>query len=314
MENHTPVRNLTIASLARIERSGFDRNRAAPYNSLIAAAGRLPRPTKALSALIRKFNAPVLANTPLAAPGHYVLAFSAPKLARDARPGQFVAVAGETTGQQILRRPFSVYTADPETGVASILFSVYGPVTRMLAQAQPGDRLDLIGPLGGRGFTADPTPDTHHILIGGGYGVPPLAFLARTILAAQPSARISFVVGARTKDLLVGTEGMAEIGASVLCCTNDGSHGFPGLVTGQLEAILADDPGPFRIYTCGPTPMMKAVAAVAMANDLPCQVSLEPFMPCGIGICMGCAVPLPNGTYARGCTDGPVFNAREVVW
>lgn len=262
--------------------------------------------------MIRKFLAPVLANTPLAAPGHYVLEFHAPELATDARPGQFVAVDADA-GAQILRRPFSVYTADPATGVCSILFSVYGPTTKAMAAYKPGDTIDLIGPLGGRGFTADSRPDAHHILIGGGYGVPPLVFLSRQIKAANPEAKVSFIIGARTGDLLVGTEGLDEV-AEVLCCTNDGSVGYRGLVTGQLEEVLGAEPGPFHLYTCGPTPMMRAVAEVAARFQLPCQVSLEPFMPCGIGICMGCAVALPNGTYARGCTEGPVFEASEVKW
>ncbi|GAB4462733.1 MAG: dihydroorotate dehydrogenase electron transfer subunit [Armatimonadaceae bacterium] len=263
--------------------------------------------------MIRKFLAPVTAHTQLTAPGHHVLEFHAPELAHDAAPGQFVAVAPEA-GPQILRRPFSVYTADPERGTASILFSVYGATTRALALKRPGDTLDLIGPLGGKGFQADPDPATHHIMVGGGYGVPPLAFLTRRIFAANPEARISFIVGARTANLLVGTDGLSELRAVVLPCTEDGSTGYAGRVTGQLTALLDESTGPFHLYSCGPTPMMKAVADVAADRSLPCQVSLEPFMPCGIGICMGCAVALPDGTFARGCTEGPVFRAEEVLW
>lgn len=263
--------------------------------------------------MIRKFFAPVISNTPLTAPGHFVLEFEAPELARDSRPGQFVAVAADT-GTQVLRRPFSVYTVDPENGTASILFSVYGPTTRALSRYEPGDRIDMIGPLGGSGFIADPRPDAHHVMVGGGYGVPPLAFLSRTIRAENPEASISFIVGARTQNLLVGMDGLEDIGARLLCCTNDGSFGYKGMVTGQLEELLESEPGAYHFYSCGPTPMMKAVAQVAIARDIPCQVSLEPFMPCGIGICMGCAIPLPDGSYARGCTEGPVFEAREVVW
>jgi dihydroorotate dehydrogenase electron transfer subunit len=262
--------------------------------------------------VIRKFRAPVTANTPLAAPGHYVLEFHAPELANEARPGQFVAVDADA-GAQILRRPFSVYTADPATGNCSVLFSVYGPTTKAMAAYLPGDIVDLIGPLGGRGFTPDARPGVHHVLIGGGYGVPPLVFLARQVRAVNPDARISVLIGARTGDLLVGADALGGV-ADVLCCTNDGSVGYRGLVTGQLEILLDGGAGPFHLYTCGPTPMMRAVAEIGMARDVPCQVSLEPFMPCGIGICMGCAVALPNGTFARGCTEGPVFDAREVKW
>ena len=263
--------------------------------------------------MIRRTIATVLSNTPLTAPGHFVMSFEAAELARDALPGQFITVAAGS-GMQILRRPFSVYTVEPEQGTASILYSVYGPVTSAMAQMTPGDKLDFLGPLGGRVFDADPEPACHHIMVGGGYGVPPLAFLSRRIRAANPDANITFISGGRTKDLLVGTDGLGDIGVTLEPCTNDGSHGYPGLVTGRMEEILTAEGGAFHVYTCGPTPMMKAVGDLSIAHNVPCQVSMEVFMPCGVGICMGCAVGRHDGTYARGCTDGPVFEAREVKW
>ncbi|MBC7804742.1 MAG: dihydroorotate dehydrogenase electron transfer subunit [Akkermansiaceae bacterium] len=264
--------------------------------------------------MIQKILAPIVRNEKLSAPGHHVLTFHAPDLARAARPGHFIAVHADT-GAQILRRPFSVYTTDAETGNCSILFSVYGPSTSMMAKYAPGDLLDLIGPLGGKVFAADSRPAARHIMVGGGYGVPPLAFLTRQILAADRGATVLFVNGARTRDFLVGTDGLDDIGATLLPATDDGSHGYKGRVTGVLEPLLtvAGRP-PTAIYTCGPTPMMKAVAEMAMAFDVPCQASLEVFMPCGIGICMGCAIPTPDGRYLRGCVEGPVFEAREIVW
>lgn len=263
--------------------------------------------------VIRRTIAPLLSNVPLEAPNHFVMSFEAPELAREARPGQFIAIAAGN-GMQILRRPFSVYSANPDTGVASVLYSVYGPATSAMAQMQAGDKLDLLGPLGGRVFAADPAPDCHHLMVGGGYGVPPLAFLSREIRAANPDARITFISGGRTKNLLVGTDGLEEIGVTLEPCTNDGSCGYPGLVTGRLEELLNQETGPAHLYVCGPTPMMQAVSAISIARNIPCQVSLEVFMPCGIGICMGCAIARPDGSYARGCTDGPVFNASEVKW
>lgn len=263
--------------------------------------------------MIRKLRAPVLANTPLAAPGHHVLSFDAGQMAHDARPGQFVAIAADT-GAQILRRPFSFFSANPATGEASILFSLYGPTTRALAACQPGDTIDVIGPLGGRVFAADARPGARHVLVGGGYGVPPLAFFARMILAADPAAHVTIINGARTKDFLIGTDGLPEIGVTLRVCTDDGTCGHHGLVTGVLEELLADQGHPTHVYTCGPTPMMRAVAEMASALNVPCQVSLEVFMPCGVGICMGCAVARTDGTYARGCTDGPVFGAEEIAW
>lgn len=262
---------------------------------------------------MRRILAPVVSNEKLVAPGHYVLTFHAPDLVADVRPGQFVTISGGSdAGAQILRRPFSVFSADPETGNASILFSVYGPVTTVMARFKPGDTLDLLGPLGGHVFEADPRPGVDHILVGGGYGVPPLVFFGRTILERDPSATVTFINGARTRDLLVGTDGVEAFGARLLCATDDGSHGTCGRVTDVLAELLRDQPA--AVYTCGPTPMMRAVAEMAASKNAPCQVSLEPFMPCGIGICMGCAVARKDGTYARGCFDGPVFDGTEVVW
>jgi dihydroorotate dehydrogenase electron transfer subunit len=286
---------------------------APPYAHLqVGAAVRAARGT-AFTVPIRKILAPVVANATLPAPGHHVLTFHAPELVADARPGHFVAIA-EDTGAQFLRRPFSLFTVDRITGQASILFSVYGPTSRRMATRRPGDRLDLIGPLGGRVFEADRRPGVRHVMVGGGYGVPPLVFLAQTILDADRNADVTFVNGARSRDFLVGTEGIEAMGARLLCATDDGSCGVHGRVTDVLETLLCDKDRPVQVYTCGPTPMMRAVGEMATACDVPCQVSLEVFMPCGIGICMGCAVGRPDGSFARGCFDGPVFDAREVVW
>ena len=267
--------------------------------------------------MIRKRLAPVLSLQPLSALNHFVLTFDAGEIAADAQPGQFIAVAATSPanpGAQILRKPFSFFTADPETGVASILFSLFGPTTRAMASYRSGDTLDLIGPLGGRVFSPAAGAQTHHVLVGGGYGVPPLAFFGRRIKAADPSATVTLVLGARTANLLVGADGLPEAGIEVLACTDDGSAGFSGKVTGRLEQILGESDRPVCVYTCGPTPMMRAVAQLCLARGVACQVSMETFMPCGVGICVGCAVGRPDGTYARACTDGPVFPAGEIVW
>ncbi|MDX1932407.1 MAG: dihydroorotate dehydrogenase electron transfer subunit [Capsulimonadales bacterium] len=262
--------------------------------------------------MIRKLLAPVVRNTPLSAPGHFVLELEAAEMAAEARPGQFIAVT-DRTNTQLLRRPFSIYTADPASGVCSILFSVYGATTGAMSRMVPGEKMDIIGPLGGRVFAADGRPGAHHVMVGGGYGVPPLVFLSRRIKADHPEAKITFINGARTKAFLVGTDGLDDEGIPVLSCTDDGTCGIHGRVTVALEPILSTGE-PVQVYTCGPTPMMRAVAERSIAAGVPCQVSMETFMPCGIGICMGCAVATTDGRFARGCTDGPVFPAHEVRW
>jgi dihydroorotate dehydrogenase electron transfer subunit len=211
-----------------------------------------------------------------------------------------------------------VFSADAETGECSVLFSVHGLTSRAMARHKAGDLLDIVGPLGGRVFEADPRPGAWHVMVGGGYGVPPLAFLARRVLADASNAHVTFIDGARSREFLVGTDGLDDLGARLRPCTEDGSHGICGRVTDVLETVLDEAhaarrrTGP-RVHV-RPTPMMRAVAALCEARNVPCQVSLEVFMPCGLGICMGCAVKRPDGTYARGCYDGPVFEAREVVW
>jgi len=267
--------------------------------------------------VIEKRRATVLDLRKLAAPGHYVLTFDAGlEMAAAAKPGQFVGISVDTGAILALRRPFSFFTVDPEAGHASILFSVYGAATARMARLTPGETIDLLGPLGGRAFAPDTRPDCHHIMVGGGYGVPPLSFLSRRLLAADAETYVTLINGARTADFLVGTEGLDEIGVHLRESTNDGSRGVRGVVTDVLQEILEAraEHAPVQVYTCGPTPMMRAVAEMAIRYEVPCQVSMEVFMPCGVGICMGCAVARTDGRFARGCTDGPVFEAREVAW
>ncbi len=263
--------------------------------------------------MIRRHIAPILANEALSAPGHFVLTLEAPDLAKSAQPGSFVAALAETGGERMLRKPFSVFTVEREKGIIQILFSVYGPTTRAMSELVVGETLDMLGPLGGRLFTPDTRPGVHHIMVGGGYGVPPLNFLAREIKLADPTAKVTLIYGARHASLLVGEDGLQGLGVDVIACTDDGSIGVPGRVTDGLEPIISE-PGTYAVYTCGPTPMMKAVALLSMEKQVACQVSMETFMPCGVGICVGCALALPDGTYARACTDGPVFYAEEVAW
>nr|WP_309692242.1 dihydroorotate dehydrogenase electron transfer subunit [Armatimonas sp.] len=265
--------------------------------------------------MIRKRAATIVSVQALAAPGHFVLTFDDPETARDARPGHFIAVGATTPanpGSSILRKPFSIFTVDPEAGLCSILFSVYGPTTRTMAQYEAGDKLDFLGPLGGRVFDADPhATQTHHVMVGGGYGVPPLNFLAKTLKAANPSARVTLIYGARSANLLVGDAGLREAGVEIIACTDDGSLGVKGRVTDGLLPLVGGD---VHVYTCGPTPMMRAVAELCIAHNKPCQVSMETPMPCGIGICVGCVLQKADGSFSRTCTDGPVYPATEVTW
>ena len=153
-------------------------------------------------------------------------------------------------------------------------------------------------------------------MVGGGYGVPPLVFLSRELRQADPNAQIIFLIGARHKDLLLCEEELRAAGVDTRPSTEDGSWGAVGRVTDVLAPLLAEKQGePLTVYCCGPTPMMRAVARALPGTDaVPCQLSVEVGMPCGLGVCMACVIDLADGRRVRCCTDGPVFRAGEVTW
>lgn len=247
---------------------------------------------------------------------HYVVTCVAPGIAAEARPGHFVNARIADEGfDPLLRRPFSIYTVDRDRGEISLLYSVVGPITRNMARKAPGDLLDFVGPLGGHLFTPDARPDATHVMVGGGYGVPPLVFLSRELRGADPEAKIAFVIGARHKDLLLCEAELRAAGVPTHTATEDGSSGTVGRVTDVLPSLLEKcENEPVTVYCCGPTPMMKAVGTLCQERGVPCQVSVEVGMPCGVGVCMGCVIDLTDGRRVRCCTDGPVFDVAEVIW
>lgn len=256
----------------------------------------------------------ILANEPIIA-GHQVITCEAPTLAAEARPGHFVNVLTAERFDPLLRKPFSIYTADRELGRISLLYSIVGATTEGMARKRSGETLDIVGPLGGRIFQADPRPGTNHVMVGGGYGVPPLVFLSRELQQAEPEANITFIIGARRKDLLLCEMELRAAGVDARAATEDGSHGTAGRVTEVLAPLLHEKSGlPVTVYCCGPTPMMRAVAELCLSLGVPCQLSVEVSMPCGIGVCMGCVLDLTDGRRVRCCVDGPVFEASEVKW
>jgi dihydroorotate dehydrogenase electron transfer subunit len=247
-------------------------------------------------------------------PDHHVLTCHAPAIAAAARPGHFVNALIASSGHDpLLRKPFSIYTADPDSGEISILFSLVGATTQGMARKRPGDTLDLVGPLGGRLFNPDLRPGVRHVMVGGGYGVPPLVFLSHQLRAAGEN--VVFLIGARHKDLLLCEEELKMAGVDTRPCTEDGSWGMVGKVTDGLVPLLNESQDqPMTVYCCGPTPMMRAVSELCLSHGVPCQLSVEVGMPCGIGVCMGCVIDLADGRRVRCCTDGPVFRAEEVSW
>ena len=220
--------------------------------------------------------------------------------------GQFLHIAcGEGL---LLRRPISVCMVqeDEPCDTARIVFEVRGEGTQWLAQRQVGDKLNVLGPLG-NGFAV--APNDRLLLVGGGIGVPPLlgqaAFTAKNATA---------VLGFRSADRAMLEEDYQDYCEAVYLCSDDGSLGRHGFVDAQLKDILEQDKNFTAVLACGPKPMLKNVAKVAAQYGVPCQVSLEERMACGVGACLGCAVQMADGTMKHVCKDGPVFDAKEVDW
>lgn len=225
-----------------------------------------------------------------------------PELAWMASPGQFahVYLPGRT-----LRRPISICDIDKERGTLRLVFQIRGEGTAQLAECPEQTFLDILAPLG-KGFTLL-EKEKKALFVGGGIGVPPL------LAAAKHYGKNSTVaVGFRDKETAILLKDFEAAGARVLVATDDGSLGHHGLVTQLIQ-----EENPDIIYACGPTPMLKAVAAFAEEKGIPCEISMEERMACGVGACLGCAVRLykEDGTEYHGhvCKNGPVFNSREVV-
>jgi len=247
------------------------------------------------------------------------LTIAAPAIAAVASAGQFVQVgvgSAEAT-DPFLRRPISLADIDPAAGTIGLVIRAIGRGTRRLLVLPAGAKIDLLGPVG-HGFPADLKGRV--LLVGGGVGAAPLLPLAAQLAAPAAAQAVGgagavFLVGARTRPELWGAMLGARAGAQCVVSTDDGSAGHHGLVTDLVKAQLAAGPID-AICACGPLPMMRAVAVLAAAADVPCYVSLEQRMGCGIGACLGCAWPRSanaGGGYARVCVDGPVFAATEVV-
>jgi dihydroorotate dehydrogenase electron transfer subunit len=258
--------------------------------------------------------------------GYFCVGVEAEGLRATFRPGQFFMLRVENGSDPLLPRAYSIYRmARRRRGRGArveFLYKVVGRGTAQLAGLQAGAALDLLGPLGNE-FTVPPGT-TELLLVAGGIGVPPVIALAEA-LALRPSRRpaMAAFLGGRSKPDILCAAGFRRVGASVSIATEDGSAGRKGVVTDLLERHLKTRSSAGRaIYSCGPPGMLRRVAEVATAHGVPCQLSMEAPMGCGIGICMGCAIPVrwreADGgeavRYRLCCKDGPVFEAGEVLW
>ncbi|HEX5473531.1 MAG TPA: dihydroorotate dehydrogenase electron transfer subunit [Vicinamibacterales bacterium] len=264
-------------------------------------------------------DAAVIGNRRLSA-DYNVLALDAPGIAARARPGQFVMIKPSRGLDPLLRRPFSIFEvlrdqAGAPRGV-SLLNKRIGVGTALLYDAEPGARLPCLGPLGRPFEPIDPPADAW--MVAGGVGLGPFLTLAEAL--AQRGTATTLFYGARTGADLYCVDRFERLGVTIVLATEDGSRGAAGRITVPLEFALRRQP-PSRdtkVFVCGPTPMMRACAALASTHRRACDVSLEQVMGCGLGGCYSCVVMArdAHGTphHTRTCIEGPVFDAARVVW
>jgi dihydroorotate dehydrogenase electron transfer subunit len=275
------------------------------------------------------------------APETFRLRLASPRIAAGARAGGFVMLQVDRSADPLLRRPFSFHRIYPESGEFEILYRVVGRGTLKLSRHQPGERLSLVGPLG-NGFSDPPEPPARMALIAGGIGIAPLfELLAKLRENRGPSdaSGVKLFYGARTAAELVPQAELAPFGAELQIATDDGTGGCRGFVTQLFEAAMERESSPpARIYACGPLSMQYRVAAWAVNHCVPAELSLESLMACGVGACLGCALPAPapgeEGAFASApapaqerledfpqaeryvhvCKDGPIFDAGAIEW
>lgn len=247
--------------------------------------------------------------------GSYVLlTFEHPEVAQ-AGAGQFAMIQPEASTDLILRRPFSIMDTDPRAGHFTVFLKAVGPGSLAVFDLREGQNARVLGPLG-HGFTP-PSKEERVLLVGGGYGVAPFALFSTGLKQAGVDFHLFY--GGRGAGELPLVAELERRAIPLTLSTDDGTRGEKGRVTGPLVSALGAQGGSARIYACGPEAMMHAVARIADERDLPCEVSLDPWMGCGVGTCLGCVVKIQGPGELRpknrpACTEGPVFDSKLVVW
>ncbi|KJS21295.1 MAG: hypothetical protein VR72_11110 [Clostridiaceae bacterium BRH_c20a] len=246
-------------------------------------------------------------------PDFFRMVLAAPMVAKEAVPGQFLMINTSDTLDPFLKRPISVNRIDQEKGTISLIYQIVGKGTRLLTKKNAGEEIQIIGPLG-KGFCWS-EQDKTIVLVGGGCGIAPLVALAEALV--QTGKEVFVLLGSQCKEKLLGEDEFKELGCTVMVATDDGSYGRRGFVTELLDE-LSQKKRIDQVYCCGPLPMTKAVVQITKKAFIPCQISLEERMGCGIGACIGCVTKVrrEDGTidYKKVCHDGPVFTSSEVVF
>lgn len=221
--------------------------------------------------------------------------------------GQFIEIRVQNEIEPLLRRPISIYNI--EESIVEFIFQVKGKGTQILASKKEGEEIDILGPLGEGVFTFEGKKNI--AIIGGGIGIFPLHELAKE---AKNNVKINMYIGFRSKEFVILEEEYKQLADKFILTTDDGSYGERGFAINFLKEDLEKEKVD-EIYACGPLPMLKAVQLLARETNIPCQISLEERMGCGIGVCLGCAVKANAGEeieYTHVCKEGPVFDSRKV--
>lgn len=252
------------------------------------------------------YDCPVVESRPVGS--YHLVSFSAREIAVEAKPGQFLMV--RQTGPELdplLPRPMGVHDVDSD--LVRVLIEPVGKGTRSLSLAEVGDRFSVLGPLG-NGFDLDGGGEA--LIIGGGVGSAPLAYLAKTLL--QRGRQVHCMLGFKTRVQAVAAELFGDMEVDI--CTEDGTMGRKALVSDLLAERINDlgaDASKVEIFTCGPEGMLRAVAEASRGCGAKAQIAVAAHMACGIGACQGCVISA-GGEYKRACIDGPVFPAGEIAW
>lgn len=271
----------------------------------------------------QQYHAPVLLNRRLAK-NTYLIRLHAPGLAEAIRPGQFVMVRLPLSTDPLLGRPFALYdTVLDDRGQLigiDVVYLVVGKVTGLLARLNAGETVEVWGPLG-NGFP-EPAGDRHVGLVAGGIGQTPFLAHVRELLGTRGYGgnlprrrveRVSLFYGVRSAEYAAGVDDFREAGAEVHLASNDGTLGHHGFITDLIAQYAA----PQHLFGCGPEPMLHALARQAAQRQIPCHLSLETPMACGVGICFSCVTPVNTSDgwdYKRVCVEGPVFDANSLHW
>ncbi len=242
---------------------------------------------------------------------HYWMRLDSDAIGQNARPGQFIHLQVSSGTVPLLRRPLTVYRRS--SGSFEVLYQVLGQGTRLLSNTKPGETLRVLGPLGNHFRVLEHIRTA--LVVGGGAGIASLMLLVEELIRRE--IPVIVLLGAQRASRLVAIEDLETLGVDMRVATDDGSRGHQGFVTELAEEVLRDGLSNRVVYGCGPTPMMQALSDITQRYGVSTQLALESYMGCALGVCLGCMVRIRrNGIiqHMRVCTEGPIFDAEEIVW